>query len=92
MLAAEGGIDSEISELRVSEILKDCFLKMEARKVGRRVFLIPPDFTRSHSFAGPITKMAYDHFKDRVSDVMPALGTHDASGNLPWSYLHCSVS
>ncbi len=44
----------------------------------RRVLAIPPDYTRRHSFAGELTCMAYSYFGDRLVDVMPALGTHDA--------------
>ena len=39
---------------------------------------LPPDFTRANSMAGPLTCIAYDYFGDRLSDVMPALGTHAA--------------
>lgn len=43
----------------------------------RTVLLMPPDMTRSHSYAGPITSMLYKMLSPsgRV-DVMPALGTH----------------
>ena len=37
---------------------------------------LPPDFTRANSMAGPLTCLAYEYFGDRLSDVMPALGTH----------------
>ena len=39
---------------------------------------LPPDFTRANSMAGPLTCMAYEYFGDRLTDVMPALGTHAA--------------
>lgn len=46
--------------------------------IGRRrkVLAIPPDFTRFHSQAGILTTYAYDYFGDRLTDVLPALGTH----------------
>jgi nickel-dependent lactate racemase len=37
---------------------------------------IPPDFTRANSMAGPLTCLVHDYFGDRLTDVMPALGTH----------------
>jgi nickel-dependent lactate racemase len=40
--------------------------------------VVPPDFTRRHSYAGPLTVMAYQYFGSALVDVMPALGTHDA--------------
>jgi nickel-dependent lactate racemase len=42
----------------------------------RRVAVVPPDITRLHSFAGRITELAWEHWGDRVVDVLPALGTH----------------
>jgi len=42
----------------------------------KRVLVIPPDFTRFHSHAGPITKLIYDYYGERLTDVLPALGTH----------------
>ena len=54
-------------------ILKQVFDAMGPRK---RVLALPPDFTRANSYAGPITEMVYDYFGDKLTDVMPALGTH----------------
>ena len=47
-------------------------------KLGPRnkVLALPPDFTRANSMAGPLTCLAYEYFGTRLSDVMPALGTH----------------
>jgi nickel-dependent lactate racemase len=42
----------------------------------QRVLVIPPDFTRFHSQAGRLTRLAYDYFGPRLTDVLPALGTH----------------
>lgn len=47
-------------------------------KIGprKRVLAIPPDFTRFHSQAGTLTRLAYDALGDRLTDILPALGTH----------------
>lgn len=49
-------------------------------KAGSRhkVLVIPPDITRYHSRAGEITCMALDYYRDRIKDILPALGTHRA--------------
>jgi nickel-dependent lactate racemase len=44
----------------------------------RRVLVVPPDFTRFHSQAGLLTRLAYDYFGSKLTDVLPALGTHAA--------------
>ncbi|HOW40218.1 MAG TPA: lactate racemase domain-containing protein, partial [Bacteroidales bacterium] len=47
-------------------------------KLGPRnkVLAVPPDFTRFHSRAGEITSLVYRYYGNRLSDVLPALGTH----------------
>jgi len=42
----------------------------------QRVLVRPPDFTRVHSQAGRLTRLAYDYYGPRLTDVLPALGTH----------------
>lgn len=41
-----------------------------------RVLLIPPDQTRHHSRAGEITRLTHSLLKNRISEILPALGTH----------------
>lgn len=47
-------------------------------KLGQRkkVLVIPPDFTRFHSRAGDITSLIYKYYKEKLKDILPALGTH----------------
>ncbi|MBR6372459.1 MAG: DUF2088 domain-containing protein, partial [Victivallales bacterium] len=43
----------------------------------KKVLIIPPDFTRFNSNAGPITAMLYDMLSPTAHiDIIPALGTH----------------
>jgi nickel-dependent lactate racemase len=43
-----------------------------------RVLAVPPDFTRFHSQSGAITELAWQYYGSRLTDVLPALGTHKA--------------
>jgi nickel-dependent lactate racemase len=43
-----------------------------------KVLAIPPDFTRFHSFAGTLTNLIYKYYGAKLTDVLPALGTHTA--------------
>ena len=47
-------------------------------KLGKRqkVVAVPPDFTRFHSHAGELTRHAWEYYGDRLTDVLPAIGTH----------------
>ncbi|MFN7731905.1 MAG: lactate racemase domain-containing protein [Pirellula sp.] len=55
--------------------LEQCFSRIGWPK---RALAIPPDHTRLDSQAGPITRAAHQLLGDRLTDVMPALGTHEA--------------
>jgi len=46
-----------------------------------RVLAVPPDFTRFHSQAGMLTRFAYEYYGERLSDVLPAIGTHFPMGD-----------
>lgn len=70
---AEGSPTSELTDDQLRERLTSCFAEMGDR---RRVLALPPDFTRLNSRAGLLTCMTHDYFGDRLTDVMPALGTH----------------
>ena len=47
-------------------------------KLGKKkkVLAIPPDFTRYHSQAGLLTTFVYQYYKESLTDILPALGTH----------------
>jgi nickel-dependent lactate racemase len=47
-------------------------------KIGQRkkILVVPPDFTRFHSRAGDITTLLYNYFRESLTDILPALGTH----------------
>ncbi len=49
---------------------------LDALGARRKVLAVPPDFTRFHSQAGPLTCMIHDYYGPALTDVMPALGTH----------------
>ena len=53
--------------------LEEAFGKLGAKK---KVLAIPPDFTRFHSFAGELTQLSYQYYGDKMTDILPALGTH----------------
>jgi nickel-dependent lactate racemase len=41
-----------------------------------KVLVIPPDFTRFHSRAGELTQYIYEYYGSKLTDILPALGTH----------------
>ena len=70
----EGSATTIIDEKRASELLDKMLGQLGELK---RVLLLPPDFTRFHSWAGVLTVMLYDKLKDLAHvEIMPAIGTH----------------
>lgn len=57
------------------EALADLFSRFGG---PQRVLAVPPDHTRMDSDAGAITRVAHELLGDRLTDVLPALGTHEA--------------
>ena len=70
---ARGSATDELSE---TDLRAGLFAALERLGPRQRVLVVPPDFTRSHSQAGRLTKFAYEFYGDRLTDVLPALGTH----------------
>lgn len=76
MYFAEGKADTTISLSHMSDLI-DSMLS----KLGKldRILLLPPDFTRYHSYAGEIVCLLYEKLKNRGHvEIMPAVGTHTA--------------
>jgi nickel-dependent lactate racemase len=72
---AEGSPTTDLSRDDLRAALAAAFAKLGER---RKVLALPPDYTRVNSIAGLLAGLAYEHFGERLSDVMPALGTHAA--------------
>ena len=62
--------------LSLSDVRTALFESLESLGVRERVVAIPPDYTRVHSQAGPLTCFVHQFYQDRLVDVLPALGTH----------------
>ena len=75
---AAGSPTTELSPDEFRAGLYQALDKLEKLKPRKKVLAVPPDFTRFHSMAGALTDMAFEHYGDRLTDVLPALGTHKA--------------
>lgn len=77
LYVSEGSPDAALSEGRGLELADALLDRLRARGPLRRVLLLPPDYTRAHSGAGPLTCRLYDRLR-READVavLPATGTH----------------
>ena len=91
LLTAEGGSRDKLTGPQIDELIKTALEKLGVKK---NVLILPPDHTRSESYAGEITRAAFDYYRSTVKTIMPALGTHqpmssreisDMFGDIPQS-------
>ena len=69
---------SRDSVLGMPDFLEAIETTIRLRGNVRKVLAVPPDHTRLDSQAGPITHAVLKVLGDKLTDVMPALGTHSA--------------
>jgi nickel-dependent lactate racemase len=65
----------EISDNELKDIIFDVLAKLGKKN---KVLAIPPDFTRFHSKAGNITNFTWQYYGSKLTDILPACGTHCA--------------
>ena len=70
---ARGSITDKLSKDDLREGLFAALKKLGPRK---HVLAVPPDFTRLHSKAGLLTALVHEFYGEKLTDVLPALGTH----------------
>jgi nickel-dependent lactate racemase len=67
------------NDVLTSEDLKAALYEaLDKLGTKNRVLALPPDYTRYHSRSGEITTYAWQYYKDKLVDILPALGTHNA--------------
>lgn len=67
---------SATTELSGDDLRQGLVTALEALGTRRKVLAVPPDFTRFHSKAGELTRYAWEFYGERLTDILPALGTH----------------
>jgi len=67
---------SETSVLTSEDLREGLTVTLDKSGVVKKALALPPDYTRYHSFAGNLTRIADQILGDRLTDIMPAIGTH----------------
>ncbi len=70
-----GSTDNDLSHHDLQKGLYEALQKMGAKQ---KVLVVPPDYTRFPSRAGELTEIAWEYYGDKLTDILPALGTHTA--------------
>lgn len=74
MIYYENG--SPQTKLSAEDLRKGLYEALDKMGAKQKVLAIPPDFTRFPSRAGELTEFAWEYYGDKLTDVLPALGTH----------------
>jgi nickel-dependent lactate racemase len=74
MLYYERG--SPRDDLGIEDLRAGLSAVLERLGPRRRVLAVPPDYTRVHSRAGDLARLAWERLGGALTDVLPALGTH----------------
>lgn len=69
----KGSVDASLSRNDLKEGLYEALDKLGPK---RKVIAVPPDITRYHSQAGVLTEFVWEYYRDRLTDVLPSIGTH----------------
>jgi nickel-dependent lactate racemase len=73
LYCAMGGVETELSSTQLRDLLVASLAKLGD---DQRVLVVPPDMSRLQSRAGELTEFAWEHYKEKLKAVLPALGTH----------------
>jgi len=74
MIFFESGSPS--SNMTADDLRNGLYRAFEKIGFRKKVLAIPPDFTRLPSRAGELTEMSFEYFGSKLTDILPALGTH----------------
>lgn len=69
-------IGSTSHDLSKEDLKKGLYAAFEQLKGINKVLAIPPDYTRLPSRAGELTELTWEYYGEKLTDVLPALGTH----------------
>ena len=64
------------ANLSADDLKQGMFTALKNMGEKQKVLAIPPDYTRLPSRSGELTEYCWEYFGDKLSDVLPALGTH----------------
>lgn len=70
------GVNASLTDEDLKSGLFEALKKVSPDSDINKVLTLPPDITRFHSKAGILTLAARDYYGDKLTDIMPALGTH----------------
>lgn len=74
MIYYENG--SPETALSHDDLRRGLYEALEKLGERRKILVVPPDYTRLPSRSGELTEIAWEYWGERLTDILPALGTH----------------
>ncbi len=69
-------IGSKNTILTADDLKLGLFQALEKLGTKKKVLAVPPDYTRLPSRSGELTEFAWQYYGEKLTDILPALGTH----------------
>ena len=79
-----GSAENSLSHSDLQQGLFEAFKKMGEKQ---KVLVVPPDYTRFQSRAGELTNLSWKYYREKLTDILPALGTHTPMTNEQISHM-----
>jgi nickel-dependent lactate racemase len=67
---------SEKDSLSADDLKQGLCAALDKLGPRKKVLVLPPDITRFYSRSGELTRFAWQYYGSRLTDILPALGTH----------------
>ena len=64
------------TDLSHDDLRRGLYEALEKLGERRKILAVPPDYTRLPGKAGVLTEMSWEYYGERLTDILPALGTH----------------
>ncbi|MEN6589300.1 MAG: lactate racemase domain-containing protein [Proteiniphilum sp.] len=74
MIYYENG--SSQTDLSRDDLKKGLYEALSILGERRKILAVPPDYTRLPGRAGELTEMTWEFYGEKLTDILPALGTH----------------
>jgi nickel-dependent lactate racemase len=80
-------IGSKETSLSKNDLKQGLFEALEKMGAKNKVLAVPPDYTRLPSRSGELTEFAWQYYGKKLTDILPALGTHSPMTEVQISHM-----
>ncbi|WP_372949495.1 lactate racemase domain-containing protein [Mariniphaga sp.] len=85
MIYFENG--SKNTSLSADDLKQGLFEALEKMGEKKKVLAVPPDYTRLPSRSGELTEFVWQYYGEKLTDILPALGTHTPMTDVQISHM-----